>query len=118
LRSYRLEEATDGFVTWQKNYDGTWERHYFFDLQPHKFPEEYEAACIYHQTSPDSSFTRESIISRATSEGRVSLEDGWLILTRNGQRTEQPIADSAEYNSLLKQYFDITLSEEQLQDDC
>ncbi|HET6822044.1 MAG TPA: arylamine N-acetyltransferase [Anaerolineales bacterium] len=117
LRSYRLEQAPNGFVTWQKNYDGTWERHYFFDLQPHKFPEEYEPACIYHQTSPDSSFTRGSIISQATPEGRVSLEDGRLIRTRDGQRTEQPIADSAEYNKLLKQYFDITSSEEQFQDD-
>jgi N-hydroxyarylamine O-acetyltransferase len=117
LRSYRLEEGSDGFVTWQKNYDGTWERHYFFGLQPHKFPEEYEAACIYHQTSPDSSFTRGSIISQATPEGRVSLEDGRLIRTRDGQRTEQPIADSTEYNKLLKQYFDITFLEEQFQDD-
>ena len=109
LRSYQLEHVPDGFVTWQKNYDGRWERHYHFDLQPHKFPEEYESACLYHQTSPKSSFTRGSIISQATPEGRVSLEPGRLILTRGGQRTEKPIADTAEYNELLKQYFDITL---------
>lgn len=117
LRSYRLEQLPDGFVTWQKNYDGVWQRQYFFDLQPRTFPGDYELACLYHQTSPKSSFTRGSIISRATSEGRVSLEDGRLILTRHGQRTEQTIADAAEYNKLLKQYFDITLSEEQFQDD-
>lgn len=117
LRSYRLEQVPDGFVTWQKNYDGTWQRQYFFDLQPHTFPGDYELACLYHQTSPKSSFTRGSIISRATSEGRVTLEDGRLILTRDGRRTEQTIADAAEYNKLLKQYFDITLSEEQFQDD-
>jgi N-hydroxyarylamine O-acetyltransferase len=109
LRSYRLEQVPHGFVTWQKNYDRTWERHYFFDLHPHNFPEEYESACVYHQTSPKSSFTRGSIISRATSDGRVSLEAGRLILTENGQRTEQPITDAAEYNQLLQRYFDITL---------
>jgi N-hydroxyarylamine O-acetyltransferase len=109
LRAYRLEQVPDGFVTWQKNYDGTWERHYFFDLQSHIFPDEYEPACLYHQTSPNSSFTRGSIISRATPDGRVSLEDGWLILTKNAQRIRQAIADTAEYNQLLKQYFDITL---------
>src|SRR5512143_2252437 len=65
LRAYRLEQLPDGFVVWQRNYDGSWERHYFFDLQPHEFPEEYKTACIYHQTSPESSFTRGSIISRA-----------------------------------------------------
>ncbi|HJR81069.1 MAG TPA: arylamine N-acetyltransferase [Anaerolineales bacterium] len=116
LRSYRLEQVQDGFVTWRKNYDGIWERQYFFDLNPHKFPEEYEAGCLYHQTSPMSSFTRGSIISRATPEGRVSLEEGYLILTKNGQRTERKIENKEEYDRLLKQYFDITL-EEQFQND-
>ena len=109
LRAYRLEQVDNGFVTWQKNYDLTWQRHYYFDLQPHKFSEEYEAACLYHQTSPKSSFTRGSIISRATPDGRVSLEDGRLILTSHGQRTEQPVADKTEYDALLQQYFAVTL---------
>jgi N-hydroxyarylamine O-acetyltransferase len=110
LRSYRLEQTSDsaGYIVWQKNYDGSWERQYFFDLQPHRFPEEYESACWYHQTSPQSSFTRGSIISRATPEGRVSLEDGRLILTKDGQRSDRPIESTDEYHMLLKQYFDIT----------
>ena len=111
LRAYRLEHIPEGYVTWQRNYDGSWERQYFFDLQPHRFPEEYESACLYHQTSPRSSFTRGSIISRATPDGRVSLEDGRLILTENGQRTERPIGSREEYDALLKQYYDITLEE-------
>ena len=109
LRSYRLEQVSEGYVTWQKNYDGTWERQYFFDLQPRRFPADYESACLYHQSSPRSSFTRTSIISRATPDGRVSLEDGRLILTRNGQRTEQAIPTKNEYGTLLRQYFNLTL---------
>lgn len=109
LRSYRLEHSGNGFEVWQKNYDGTWQRQYFFDLQPRRFPEEYEPACIYHQTSSNSSFTRGSIISQATPAGRVSLEDGRLILTVHGKRTEQSINNQAEYYQLLKHYFDITL---------
>ena len=109
LRFYRLEQTTDGYVTWQKNYDGSWERHYFFNLQPHQFPEEYESACLYHQTSPESSFTRGSIISRTTPDGRVSLEDSWLILTTNGMREKRPVSDEEEYRALLKQYFGVVL---------
>lgn len=109
LRSYRLEEVPDGFVTWQRNYDARWERHYFFDLQAHRFPEEYESGCLYHQTSPRSSFTRGSIISLATPEGRVSLEDGRLILTREGRRSERRIENDEEYRKLLRKHFDITL---------
>jgi N-hydroxyarylamine O-acetyltransferase len=109
LRAYRIEETSDGYVTWQKNYDGLWERLYFFDLQAHQFPAEYEAACLYHQTSPKSSFTRNSIISRATPNGRVSLEDDWLILTTEGTREKRPLADKKEYEELLKKYFEIEL---------
>jgi N-hydroxyarylamine O-acetyltransferase len=109
LRSYRLEQTTEGYITWQKNYDGTWERQYFFDLQPHNFPDEYEAACLYHQTSPKSSFTRASIISRATPEGRISLEDGSLIITKNGQREERLVPDREEYQALLKEHFGVVL---------
>lgn len=108
LRSYRLEQTRDGYITWQKNYDGAWERQYFFDLQPHKFPTDYEPACSYHQTSPKSSFTRGSIISRATPDGRVSLEAGHLILTKNGQRSVRPI-DNDEYKALLQEYFGFSL---------
>jgi N-hydroxyarylamine O-acetyltransferase len=112
LRAYRLEQTHDGYIVWQKNYDGSWERHYFFDLQPHKFPEEYKSACLYHQTSSESSFTRGSIISRATPTGRVSLEDGRLILTENGQRTQRLLDSENEYHILLKEHFDVTLPKE------
>jgi N-hydroxyarylamine O-acetyltransferase len=74
---------------------------------------DYEAGCLYHQTSPRSSFTRGSIISKATPEGRITLEDRRLIITKNGQRSERTVGNRDEYHALLKQYFDITLSEEQ-----
>jgi N-hydroxyarylamine O-acetyltransferase len=109
LRSYRIEQVLDGYIVWRKDYDGSRERLYFFDLQPHIFPDEYEAACLYHQTSPESSFTRGSIITRATTDERVSLEDGQLILTKNGKREKRPLADEEEYKKLLKEYFDVTL---------
>jgi len=113
LRSYRLEQTPDGTIVWQKNYAGTWERQYFFDLQPRGFPSDYEAACLYHQTSPRSSFTRGSLISRATPDGRVTLEESRLIVTKNGQRSEHPVENRDEYLVLLKQYFDVTLPKEQ-----
>ena len=109
LHAYKIEQTGEGYTVWQKNYDKIWEQQYFFDLHPHKFPEEYEAACHYHQTSPESSFTRGSIISRATLDGRISLEDGRLILTTNGQRTERLLESQQEYAALLKEHFGIIL---------
>ena len=109
LRAYRLEQTLDGYVMWQKNYAGQWDRQYFFDFQSHTFPEDYLAGCQYHQTSPKSSFTHGSIISIATPNGRVSLEETKLIITENGKRTEQKVASKDEYQFLLKDYFDVVL---------
>jgi N-hydroxyarylamine O-acetyltransferase len=108
LRAYKLEEMHEGCTVWQRNYAGAWERQYFFDLQPRSFPSEYEAACLYHQTSPGSSFTRGSIVSLATPDGRVSLEAGRLILTKDGRREERPVA-SEEYDNILRERFGLSL---------
>ncbi|HEX2697454.1 MAG TPA: arylamine N-acetyltransferase [Anaerolineales bacterium] len=108
LRAYKLEENSGGYIVWQRNYDGSWAREYFFDLQPRTFPDDYEAGCLYHQTSPKSSFTRAGVISRATPDGRITLEENKLIFTKNGQREERPISKE-EYPVLLKEHFGVEL---------
>jgi N-hydroxyarylamine O-acetyltransferase len=109
LRAYRLEPFRHGYQLWQRGYQGEVERQYFFDLLPHQFPAEYEETCQYHQSSPQSIFTRKRIISRLTDDGRVTLDSGRLILTKNGRRSEHPFENEEEFHTLLKQYFDITL---------
>ncbi|MBI3737653.1 MAG: arylamine N-acetyltransferase, partial [Chloroflexi bacterium] len=73
LRAYKLDQTSDGYIMWERDYDGTWERQFFFDLTPRNFPFDYEAGCLYHQTSPESSFTRGSVVSKATPDGRITL---------------------------------------------
>lgn len=109
LRAYWLEPFRGGYQLWQRGYHGEVARQYYFDLTPHRFPAEYEATCHYHQTSPQSIFTRKRIISRLTEDGRVSLDSSRLIVTRNGERSERPFANEDEFHALLKQYFNITL---------
>ena len=108
LRAYRLESTSDGFVTWQRQYNGTWERQYFFDLKAHAFPAEYLHACEYHQRSPDSSFTRRAVISQATKYGRITLEPERLIVTDNGVRKETALKPN-EWPLLLREHFGIVL---------
>ena len=108
LRGYWLEPSNNGYQLWQRNYDGSRERQYFFDLTPRHFPDEYLDACLYHQTSPESMFTRKRIITRLMADGRISLDDEKLIITTNGERTTQEVKEE-ERTSLLKKYFDVTL---------
>ena len=109
LRAYRLEPFRDGHQLWQRGYGEKIERQYYFDLIPHQFPAEYEATCRYHQTSPQSIFTRNRIISRLTEDGRISLDNDRLIITAHGQRQEAPLQNEEEFHDLLKKYFDIVL---------
>jgi N-hydroxyarylamine O-acetyltransferase len=108
LRAYKLQRAEDGLDMLQRGYDGKWKRQYFFDLTPRNFPGDYEAACYYHQTSPQSSFTRASIITIATSEGRVTLDEDKLIITNQGRREETPVSQG-DRPLLLQKYFGVEL---------
>ena len=88
-RAYKLEQADGGYVMWQRDYDGKWNHQYFFDLKPRKFPDDYQAGCSYHQNPETSFFGRVSLNSMATADGRVTLEDNKLIITKNGQQVEK-----------------------------
>lgn len=108
LCSYCLEPFQNGYQLWQKGFGGKTVRQYYFDLTAHNFPLEYEAACVYHQTSPDSIFTKNRIISRATEEGRISLDNNELIITKQGRQTRAPV-NEGERAALLKEYFGVVL---------
>jgi N-hydroxyarylamine O-acetyltransferase len=109
LRAFRLNKVEDGIDLWRRNFDGSWKPQYFFDLQSRNFPSDYEESCLYHQTSPKSSFTHEPIISRAKSDGRISLDRKNLTITNNGIREKRPVGGKVKYRELLKIYFGIVL---------
>ncbi len=108
-RAYRLEPFKGGYQLWQRGFDGKLERQYYFDLTAHSFPSEYEATCHYHQTSPESIFTQKRIISRLIPDGRISLDNGNVTVTNNGERAKRPLANEGEFNALLKEQFGVTL---------
>lgn len=109
LRAYCLESVEAGIDLWQRDVAGNWSRQYFFDFQPRVFPDDYEAACLYHQTSPKSSFTQNNLVSRLTLDGRVTLDNKQLIITKNGQRTTRLVNSDVEYQTLLKEHFGIEI---------
>jgi len=70
---------------------------------------DFSAMCRYHQTSPESHFTRSRICSIATATGRISLSDDKLIFTERGLRNEIPIRSKQEFDGALDRYFGIRL---------
>src|SRR5215213_1808779 len=94
-RAYRIEEDGPRLVMLQRDGGGAWEPQYRFRLEPHTFAD-YAEMCRFHQTSPESHFTRGRVCSRLTDEGRVTLSGARLITTRGGERIERELADDAE----------------------
>jgi N-hydroxyarylamine O-acetyltransferase len=68
---------------------------------------DYEEMCNYTQTSPKSHFTKNKLCSIANSNGRVTLINDKLIITKEGNKEEKVIHNEREFNENLLKYFDI-----------
>jgi len=88
--------------------DGSWKRQYSFTLVPRRL-DEFAAMCHYHQTSPESPFTRKKVCSMATPDGRITISDRRLIITRNGEKKERLLHSDEEWQSALQEYFGVIL---------
>ena len=66
--------------------------------------------CQFHQTSPESHFTKARICSRVTDEGRITLSDMRLITTNGSQRSEQALLSSDEYERVLRDQFGVVMT--------
>lgn len=108
LRGYRIDLLDRDYLLWQHNYDGSWERHYRFSLQPRRLTE-FELMCRYHQTSAESPFMHNRICTLVTEVGRISLDGSRWISTVNGERRERPVRDEAEYLRILRERFGVIM---------
>jgi N-hydroxyarylamine O-acetyltransferase len=106
--TYRLLAQGERFRMEKSLPDGNWKPQYSFSLEPRRL-EEFAGMCRYHQTSPESSFTQKRICTRVTSEGRITLSEMKLIMTRNGERVERSLASEEEWNSILRKQFGVRL---------
>jgi len=87
---------------------GVWSEKYVFTLHPRRL-EEFAGMCVYHQTSPNSTFPRARICTRATPQGRITLAEMRLIQTMNGERTERMLESEEQYQQALLEYFGVEL---------
>jgi len=81
---------------------------YRFSIAPRRL-EDFAEMCNFHQTSPLSHFTQKRICSKATPDGRITLSDWRLIVTRGPERTEQTFETEAEVDDALRKFFGVEL---------
>ena len=109
-RSFRLVDADDYLVLMLRNEGEEWQPQYRFTLQPYTFPD-YEEMCRFHQTSPESHFTKNLICSRATADGRITLSGMHFITTSGPQRVrdERTLSSREEYDRILRDEFGVVM---------
>ncbi|MBN9389848.1 MAG: arylamine N-acetyltransferase [Chloroflexi bacterium] len=107
-REYRLSETLEGRILSQKLPGKDWEDPYILSTLPRQL-EDFAGMAHYHQTSPESGFTKNPLISQALPGGRISLTDKLFIVTRQGERTELPVTGVAAYFEKLEQEFGVNL---------
>ncbi len=102
-KEYRLVSDGDALILEHLAADA-WQPSYRFTLRAHDL-DDFAAMCVYHQTSPKSSFTRRITCSLAFPGGRKTLAADRFILTNATDRQEIPVTDRATWGALLERHF-------------
>ena len=104
-RLYRI--AVDGeYRLLLRREPDDWTSQYRFTLRPRSL-EDFAERCRFHQTSPESHFTRDRVCTLATPDGRVTLSGPRLIVTTGAEKTERWLAGETEYAAVLRQTFGV-----------
>jgi N-hydroxyarylamine O-acetyltransferase len=108
-RAYRIVPDGAHLILARREGGGEWEAQYRFTLRPYTYSD-FAEMCRYHQTSPQSHFTRGRVCSRATGAGRVTLSEMRLITTsEGGERQERTLLSQEEYEATLREHFGIVM---------
>lgn len=109
-RSFRIVEDGTQLILMRRNQGEDQIPQYRFTLQPYTFSD-YEEMCRFHQTSPESHFTKNTICSRLTEDGRITLSGLRLITTTGPQytREERTLSSKEEYGEILREQFGVVM---------
>lgn len=107
---YRVRGDAAGLVLYYREGE-EWKPRFRFTAAPQRL-ENFTEPCRLQQTSPESRFTRHCLASIALPEGWVTLLDGELTRSHEGNSETVRIADAADYGRALSEYFGIKLPAE------
>lgn len=99
--AYRLTEDGDELVLERKE-EREWHPQFRFDLEPHDMGD-YAATCQWHQTSPESHFTRKRVATLARPSGRLTYSGTKRIETTADRRDERELSEEAWWDGVARE---------------
>jgi N-hydroxyarylamine O-acetyltransferase len=103
---YILAPSGAQWIYKRRERSSDWTPQYLFSQAPRQLSD-FAGMNQYHQTSPDSMFTRSVVCTRATADGRITLSKNRLIVTSRDNREERAVTNEAEFLKLLEHHFGI-----------
>jgi N-hydroxyarylamine O-acetyltransferase len=108
-RVFRITRGPEGGLLSRRDGEkNLWEPQYMFSLRPRRL-QDFVRRCRYQQTSPNSHFKKGRVCTLLTRNGRVTLTDTKLIVTRGRRRIERPVKTRGEFDRLLRKWFGMCL---------
>ncbi|MEO6712540.1 MAG: arylamine N-acetyltransferase [Mycobacteriales bacterium] len=108
-KAFRVDRVGDSeWLTREPKDDGGWDDGYRFDLTPRALSD-FAAQCRWFESAEESHFRTRRVCSMATPDGRITLRDSELIVTRGASREITPISGEAEWSAALEKWFGIRL---------
>lgn len=104
--SYMIEAFDDSSYCVYQVQDLKKEPEYRFSLLAREF-DEFEEMCKYHQTSIESSFTKNRMISMFTKTGRITISNNQLKIKEGVRVIQEECLNEDVYQEVLKKYFGI-----------
>lgn len=104
LGTYKFERQADERIVLSSLQDSGWVPGYIFSKAP-RVLDDFKERCHFQQTSSESHFTKQKMITTLNPAGRVTLHENKLIITLQNERKETPVNDSKHFEQLLIQYF-------------
>lgn len=102
-----IKDPKFGYVL-QEKIDNKYVSMYAFTLDQ-CYPADYIMSNHFTSSFPDSLFLKTQFCTMPTKEGRITLTGEHFKIIKNGQVSEKKIFNDAEFNELLKKYFDVDL---------
>lgn len=106
---FKIERHTDNAYLLLMSEDGiSYQSKYTFNLAEAPISR-FEKICFDKQTNPNSYFVKNTICTKPTDTGRLTLFNNKLIEKRRNERIEMVIADDDHMRDQLKEKFEIVL---------
>ncbi len=104
--NFIVESYKKNYYVVSKIIDGNKKPEYIFSEKERDLSE-FTEMCHHHQTSPNSHFTKQKLISRPTENGRITLTNNTLKITEDNKKPVEKYFKDEEFLNYLSKYFDV-----------